>query len=84
MQKQAAFIFVMSANPDVLLLDEPIDGLDPLVRKVVFEFIIEDVAQRGLTVLISSHNLKEMDGICDAVGIISLRRIRGSAHGRSG
>ncbi|MCL2187541.1 MAG: ABC transporter ATP-binding protein [Defluviitaleaceae bacterium] len=70
MQKQAAFIFAMSVMPDVLLLDEPIDGLDPLVRKVVFELIIEDVAQRGLTVLISSHNLKEMDGICDAVGII--------------
>jgi ABC-2 type transport system ATP-binding protein len=70
MQKQAAFIFVMSAMPDVLLLDEPIDGLDPLVRKTVFELIIEDVAARGLTVLISSHNLKEMDGICDAVGII--------------
>jgi ABC-2 type transport system ATP-binding protein len=70
MQKQAAFIFAMSAMPDVLLLDEPIDGLDPLVRKIVFELIIEDVAQRGLTVLISSHNLKEMDGICDAVGII--------------
>ena len=75
MQKQAAFIFAMSAMPDVLLLDEPIDGLDPLVRKVVFEFIIEDVAQRGLTVLISSHNLKEMDGICDAVGIIKAGRM---------
>jgi ABC-2 type transport system ATP-binding protein len=75
MQKQAAFIFAMSAMPDVLLLDEPIDGLDPLVRKVVFELIIEDVAQRGLTVLISSHNLKEMDGICDAVGIIKAGRM---------
>ncbi|MCL2603706.1 MAG: ABC transporter ATP-binding protein [Defluviitaleaceae bacterium] len=75
MQKQAAFIFAMSAMPDVLLLDEPIDGLDPIVRKVVFELIIEDVAQRGLTVLISSHNLKEMDGICDAVGIIKAGRM---------
>jgi ABC-2 type transport system ATP-binding protein len=75
MQKQAAFVFAMSAMPDVLLLDEPIDGLDPIVRKTVFEFIIEDVAQRGLTVLISSHNLKEMDGICDAVGIIKAGRM---------
>jgi len=75
MQKQAAFVFAMSATPDVLLLDEPIDGLDPIVRKVVFETIIEDVAQRGLTVLISSHNLKEMDGICDAVGIIKAGRM---------
>jgi len=74
-QKQAAFVFALSAMPDVMLLDEPIDGLDPLVRKVVFDFIIEDVAQRGMTVLISSHNLKEMDGICDAVGIIKNGRM---------
>ena len=75
MQKQAAFIFAMSIMPDFLLLDEPIDGLDPIVRKVVFEFMIEDVAQRELTVLISSHNLKEMDGICDAIGIIKNGRM---------
>ena len=70
MQKQAAFIFTMSIMPDVLLLDEPIDGLDPIVRKSVFQEIIEDVAERQMTVLVSSHNLKEMDGICDSIGII--------------
>jgi len=70
MQKQTAFIFSMSIKPDVLLLDEPIDGLDPIVRKQVFQEIIEDVAERQMTVLVSSHNLKEMDGICDAIGIV--------------
>ena len=75
MQKQAAFIFVMSIMPDVLLLDEPIDGLDPIVRKQVFKEIIEDVAERQMTVLISSHNLKEMDGICDSIGIIKNGRM---------
>jgi ABC-2 type transport system ATP-binding protein len=75
MQKQAAFAFAMSIMPDVLLLDEPIDGLDPIVRKQVFEQIIEDVANRDVTVLISSHNLKEMDGICDAIGIIKKGRM---------
>ena len=75
MQKQAAFCFVMSIMPDVLLLDEPIDGLDPIVRKQVFEEIIVDVAERQMTVLISSHNLKEMDGICDAIGIIKNGRM---------
>ncbi|MCL2571114.1 MAG: ABC transporter ATP-binding protein [Defluviitaleaceae bacterium] len=70
MQKQAAFALTLSTMPEVLLLDEPIDGLDPIVRKDVFRQIIEDVADRGMTVLISSHNLKEMDDICDAVGII--------------
>lgn len=70
MQKQVAFIFVMSIMPDVLLLDEPIDGLDPIVRKTVFQEIIDDVAERQMTVLVSSHNLKEMDGICDSIGIL--------------
>jgi len=70
MQKQVAFIFTMCINPDFLVLDEPIDGLDPIVRITIFEEIIEDVANRGTTVLVSSHNLKEMDGICDYVGII--------------
>ena len=75
MQKQAAFTLVMSIMPDVLLLDEPIDGLDPIVRKEVFKEIINDVAERELTVLCSSHNLKEMDGICDAIGIIKKGRM---------
>ena len=70
MQKQVAFIFAMSTMPNVLLLDEPIDGLDPIVRKQVFQEIIEDVAENQMTVLVSSHNLKEMDGICDSIGII--------------
>ncbi|MCL1844205.1 MAG: ABC transporter ATP-binding protein [Defluviitaleaceae bacterium] len=70
MQKQAALALSLSTMPEVLLLDEPIDGLDPIVRKRIFDRIIEDVADRKMTVLISSHNLKEMDGICDTVGII--------------
>jgi ABC-2 type transport system ATP-binding protein len=70
MQKQAALALTLATRPTYLLLDEPIDGLDPIVRKRVFDWIIEDVADRKMTVLISSHNLKEMDGICDTVGII--------------
>jgi ABC-2 type transport system ATP-binding protein len=70
MQKQGALALALSTKPEVLLLDEPIDGLDPIVRKRIFQWIIEDVADRKMTVLISSHNLKEMDGICDTVGII--------------
>ncbi|MDR0935186.1 MAG: ABC transporter ATP-binding protein [Oscillospiraceae bacterium] len=70
MQKQAAFILTMSANPDFLVLDEPIDGLDPLIRKLVWKYIVDDVASRQMTVLISSHNLREMEGICDSIGIL--------------
>jgi len=70
MQKQAAFAVAMSKTPDVLLLDEPIDGLDPIARRHVLKYIMEDAAARGLTVLISSHNLKELEGVCDTVGIV--------------
>jgi len=75
MQKQAAFIFSMSIMPDFLLLDEPIDGLDPIVRRLIMQEVINDVAEREMTVLVSSHNLKEMDGICDAIGIIKSGRM---------
>lgn len=71
MKKQAAFCLAMSAMPKYLLLDEPIDGLDPLVRKLVWKYIVEDVADRETTVLVSSHNLREMEGICNQVGILS-------------
>lgn len=70
MQKQAAFILVMSTYPDVLILDEPIDGLDPIMRKRVWGYLLGDVADRNMTVLISSHNLRELEGICDWVGIL--------------
>lgn len=71
MQKQAAFVLTMSTMPDYLILDEPIDGLDPIVRKLVWKYVVEDVAEREMTVLVSSHNLKEMEGICDSIGILS-------------
>jgi len=70
MKKQAKFILVMSQMPDYLLLDEPIDGLDPLMRKRVWKYIIEDVADRNISVLVSSHNLKELEDIVDHIGIL--------------
>lgn len=71
MQKQAAFILTMCAMPDYLILDEPIDGLDPIVRKLIWKYIVEDVAEREMTVLVSSHNLREMENICDSIGILN-------------
>lgn len=70
MKKQVSFILAMSQMPDVLVLDEPIDGLDPVVRLTVWKYIINDVAEREMTVLVSSHNLREMEGYCDYIGII--------------
>ena len=70
MQKQAAFHLAICCRPEVLILDEPVDGLDPVMRRQVWSLILSDVAQRGTTVLISSHNLRELEDICDHVGIM--------------
>ena len=70
MKKQVAFWVSLSAMPDVLILDEPLDGLDPVMRKQILNLVIADVADREMTVLVSSHNLRELEDICDWVGII--------------
>ena len=70
-KKQVAFWLSLSAMPMVLILDEPLDGLDPVMRKQVLNLVISDVADRELTVLVSSHNLRELEDICDHVGIMS-------------
>ena len=70
MQKQAAFWLAMSLTPDVLVLDEPVDGLDPVMRRQVWSLVMADVADRGTTVLVSSHNLRELEDVCDHVGIL--------------
>ena len=71
MQKQAAFHLSICTRPDMLILDEPVDGLDPVMRRQVWSLILSDVAQRETTVLISSHNLRELEDICDHVGIMN-------------
>lgn len=71
MQKQSAFWLAVSLMPEVLVLDEPVDGLDPVMRRQIWALIMQDVADRELTVLISSHNLRELEDVCDRVGIIS-------------
>lgn len=70
MQKQAAFWLAISTQPDYLILDEPVDGLDPVMRKQVWSVILEDVAARETTVLVSSHNLRELEDVCDHVGVL--------------
>ena len=75
MQKQAAFHLTVCTRPDVLILDEPVDGLDPVMRRQVWNLILSDVAQRETTVLISSHNLRELEDICDHVGIMDHGRM---------
>ena len=89
MQKQAAFHLAICTRPDVMILDEPVDGLDPVMRRQVWSLILSDVAQRGTTVLVSSHNLRELEDVCDHVGIMdhgkmllerSLADMQGATH----
>ena len=89
MQKQAAFHLTICTRPDVMILDEPVDGLDPVMRRQVWSLILSDVAQRGTTVLVSSHNLRELEDVCDHVGIMdhgkmllerSLADMQGATH----
>ena len=89
MQKQAAFHLALCTRPEVLILDEPVDGLDPVMRRQVMSLILADVAERGTTVLISSHNLRELEDVCDHVGIMdhghmllekSLADMQGTTH----
>lgn len=89
MQKQAAFHLALCIRPRVLILDEPVDGLDPVMRRQVMSLILSDVAEYGTTVLISSHNLRELEDVCDHVGIMdhgqmllekSLADMQGTTH----
>ena len=75
MRKQAAFLLAISARPEVLLLDEPVDGLDPITRKTVWGLLMNEVAERNMTVLVSSHNLRELEDVCDRVIIMNKGRI---------
>ncbi len=75
MQKQAAFWLAMCLRPEVLVLDEPVDGLDPVMRRQVWSLLMADAAERGVTVLVSSHNLRELEDVCDHVGILDHGRL---------
>ncbi|WP_347489186.1 ABC transporter ATP-binding protein [Desulfoscipio sp. XC116] len=75
MQRQAAFWLALSITPDFLILDEPLDGLDPVMRRKVRNLIIQDTADREMTVLISSHNLRELEDLCDCVGVLHQGRL---------
>ena len=70
MKKHVAFMLALSIMPDFLILDEPMDGLDPVARRKVWSLIFQDVAERNSSVFVSSHNLRELEDVCDHVGIM--------------
>lgn len=89
MQKQVAFWLGICTKPDLMVLDEPMDGLDPVMRKNTWSILLQEVAQREMTVLVSSHNLRELEDVCDHVGIMfkgnivlekELNDVKGEVH----
>ena len=75
MQKQVAFWLALCCRPKLLILDEPLDGLDPVMRKQIWTILMSEVAERRTTVLVSSHNLRELEDVCDHVGIMNNGKI---------
>ncbi len=75
MQKQVAFLLGLFSRPDYLLCDETLDGLDPLMRMKVRQLVAQEVADRGITVVFASHNLKEIEEICDHVVLLHQGRV---------
>ena len=75
MQKRVAFWLASSARPQILILEEPVDGLDPVMRRQIWSLILQDVTEHGTTVLVSSHNLRELEDVCDHVGIMNHGKI---------
>lgn len=75
MQKQVAFWLAICCRPELLILDEPVDGLDPVMRRQIWSLIMADVSERNTTVFVSSHNLRELEDVCDHVGIMHQGKI---------
>lgn len=75
MQKQVAFWLAICCRPEILILDEPVDGLDPVMRRQIWSILMSEVAENEMTVLVSSHNLRELEDVCDHVGIMNKGKI---------
>ena len=70
MKKQLSVLCGICANTDYLFCDETFDGLDPVMRQAVKSIFANDMAERNLTPIIASHNLRELEDICDHVGLL--------------
>lgn len=79
MRRQAEIILAMSSQPEILLLDESFDGLDPQKRNTFKKILIEYIAEKEATVVISSHNLRELEDLCDHIGLINGKKLVFSA-----
>lgn len=70
MRRQAALLAALSCCPKYLLLDEAFDGLDPVIRLQVKKLLAQQITDREMTVIITSHNLRELEDVCDHIGLL--------------
>lgn len=70
MQRQAHIILALATKPEVLLCDETFDGLDPVVRQGIKGILLDMVKEREMTVIIASHNLRELEDLCDYISLL--------------
>ena len=76
MKMRLAIMLNLSINAEILILDEPTSGLDPIIKKQTINILLEDAAERGTTILISSHNLADLERFCDSVAIINKGEVK--------
>ncbi len=76
MKRQVVLILALAAKPEILLLDEAFDGLDPLMRFKLRQYISQEISDRDLVVVISSHNLRELEDICDNIVMINNNKLQ--------
>ena len=70
-----AFWLSICVHPEIMILDEPVDGLDPVMRRQIWNILLSEVEERNMTVVISSHNLRELEDVCDHVGIMNKGKV---------
>lgn len=70
MRRQAATVLALACKTDFLFLDETFDGLDPIMRNLVKKVLYADVAERGVTAVITSHSLRELEDTCDQLALL--------------
>ena len=75
MKKQVAFWISICCKPEILILDEPVDGLDPVMRHNIWQLLLSRISAEKMTVLVSSHNLRELEDVCDHIGIMDHGKI---------
>jgi len=75
MKTQLALVMALAFNPKVLILDEPTSGLDPTVRKEFLKIVLSEAADKGTTILISTHNLHELERVADHIGFMDVGKL---------